>query len=119
MALPSFQALAILGQIVLAVGVIPLQHLPISPVALHPLTGTPNSTGPQHLPGPRANMMGRGNETINCRESRYIPKLLKPVSLTYRLHVRLRNCMVSHALGLFQKLFRVGSDPKMRFGCIA
>jgi hypothetical protein len=119
MAIPSFKALAILGQIVPAVGVIPLLHLPISPVALHPLTGTPNITGPLFLPETNTNMIGRGSETINCRESRYVPKLLKPVSLTYRLHVRLRNCMVSHALGLFQKLFRVGSDPKMRFGCIA
>ena len=44
-------------------------------------------------------------------------KLQKLVSLTCHLHVRLRNCRVLQAFGLFKKFYPAESGLKMRFGC--
>jgi len=46
-------------------------------------------------------------------------KMQKPVSLTCHLHVRLGNCGVLQALGLFKKFYPAEPGLKMRFGCRA
>lgn len=50
---------------------------------------------------------------------RCVLKLQKPVSLTFHLHLRLRNCMVLGASELRGKFFKQKSNLNMQLGCKA